>query len=378
MKKKLLLSSLWALILVYSVELALSKMMPQRIYSSFGAIRGCFMSDPILYTVHRQNTVCNNTSSEFSIPMHIDAQGFRKTGHETVQNGAPILVLGDSYTFGHGVFDHEAYPAVLEQKLRANGNPVHILNAGISGVGLDWYYLFLKERATRYSPKAVVVGIFLGNDLFDHTYFDSTSRNSNGLPEKLDTTAEYVSIDGSRNYTTTPTRYRIPILRDSHLFQLMTKTLGGAIQVENANKINGSLCFFQMNCREIDTHITHAKTMMRGMRELTDSMNVPIIFVFIPWEAQFPRRVIQLSQGKVFAVDRQHRFRVNTELMTFCQENQLHCVDLLPAFEQYSGTTPVYYPIDTHWTAKGHEIAAEYLTEKLETILFPPRDTETE
>jgi acyl-CoA thioesterase-1 len=44
-----------------------------------------------------------------------------------------IVVLGDSLTFGLGLSPHEAYPALLQERLRRNGLDFHVVNAGISG-----------------------------------------------------------------------------------------------------------------------------------------------------------------------------------------------------------------------------------------------------
>jgi len=44
-----------------------------------------------------------------------------------------IVAVGDSLTEGLGVEEDFAYPAVLEKKLRAQGYPYQVVNAGISG-----------------------------------------------------------------------------------------------------------------------------------------------------------------------------------------------------------------------------------------------------
>jgi acyl-CoA thioesterase-1 len=44
-----------------------------------------------------------------------------------------IVAMGDSLTAGFGVAEEEAYPAQLEQKLRAAGYPFRVINAGVSG-----------------------------------------------------------------------------------------------------------------------------------------------------------------------------------------------------------------------------------------------------
>jgi len=66
----------------------------------------------------------------------------------TLAQAAPIRVicLGDSLTEGYGIDKNKAYPALVEEKFKARGEPVEIINAGISGLtsasGVDrlkWY-----------------------------------------------------------------------------------------------------------------------------------------------------------------------------------------------------------------------------------------------
>jgi acyl-CoA thioesterase-1 len=44
-----------------------------------------------------------------------------------------IVTLGDSLTAGFGVLPDEAYPALLEQRLRREGYAYRVVNAGVSG-----------------------------------------------------------------------------------------------------------------------------------------------------------------------------------------------------------------------------------------------------
>lgn len=44
-----------------------------------------------------------------------------------------ILCLGDSLTEGYGIAAEEAWPAVLETRLREQGQAVRLVNAGVSG-----------------------------------------------------------------------------------------------------------------------------------------------------------------------------------------------------------------------------------------------------
>jgi acyl-CoA thioesterase I len=44
-----------------------------------------------------------------------------------------ILFFGDSLTAGHGVSAEEAFPALIAKKLNEKGNPVKVINGGLSG-----------------------------------------------------------------------------------------------------------------------------------------------------------------------------------------------------------------------------------------------------
>lgn len=59
--------------------------------------------------------------------------------------GGNILFLGDSLTIGLGVQQEQAYPALIQEKIRAEKLPFEVINAGISGdtsagglARLDW------------------------------------------------------------------------------------------------------------------------------------------------------------------------------------------------------------------------------------------------
>jgi acyl-CoA thioesterase-1 len=52
---------------------------------------------------------------------------------ETPSYDGVIIAVGDSLTAGLGVGEQEAYPALLERKLKKNGYNLQVINAGISG-----------------------------------------------------------------------------------------------------------------------------------------------------------------------------------------------------------------------------------------------------
>jgi len=89
----------------------------------------------------------------------IESNGLRTTGTPAAGAAAPILAVGDSFTFGDEVGDGETWPAHLQ---RLTGRPV--LNAGVSGYGFDQIVLRAEALAPFYRPEAIVVA-FIADDI---------------------------------------------------------------------------------------------------------------------------------------------------------------------------------------------------------------------
>lgn len=75
-----------------------------------------------------------------------------------------IIILGDSYSFGHGVNDRDEYSAVIANKLKYNYN---IINLSTGGWGLTQQIRRYYEFGQLYFPKIVLLQ-FCDNDLDDN------------------------------------------------------------------------------------------------------------------------------------------------------------------------------------------------------------------
>lgn len=80
--------------------------------------------------------------------------GLRTTGTLPDDLSQCVLVVGDSFTFGDQVEDACAWPAQLQAVL---GQPV--LNAGVSGYGLDQIVLYAEQLSAKIKPRLTVLAV---------------------------------------------------------------------------------------------------------------------------------------------------------------------------------------------------------------------------
>lgn len=83
---------------------------------------------------------------------------------ETREGLTRIVILGDSVTYGHGVEASQAFPQVLERKLRGEGRDVEVFNMGLPGWSTRQERIAYERIARKYRPDVVVLAVCL-NDL---------------------------------------------------------------------------------------------------------------------------------------------------------------------------------------------------------------------
>jgi hypothetical protein len=82
-----------------------------------------------------------------------------------------VLCLGDSFTFGEGVHEEDAWPRQLERLL---GPGVQVINAGVQGYDFDSEGLLLLVQGRPLRPDAVIVGFFMNDAM---TLEETTSHH---------------------------------------------------------------------------------------------------------------------------------------------------------------------------------------------------------
>ncbi len=109
-----------------------------------------------------------NDQTKREVLFQISTQGLR---NEYVPEKAPdefrILLLGDSYTMGHGLRDDETFAHLLQRKLD-KGFPLtklRVINGGVGGYAPWQERIFLNERGFVHEPDLVILQLFPPNDV---------------------------------------------------------------------------------------------------------------------------------------------------------------------------------------------------------------------
>ena len=114
----------------------------------------------------------------------------------TAQGERVIVAFGDSLTAGYGVAPEESYPALLGARLRAEGLPYRVVNAGVSGDttagGLrrvDW--------ALKLKPEIALVELG-ANDALRGQDLETTRANLDAIVARFEAGGARVLLLGMR------------------------------------------------------------------------------------------------------------------------------------------------------------------------------------
>jgi lysophospholipase L1-like esterase len=126
------------------------------------------MYDPTYGHALKKSFGTRRITPEYTMRLTTNSLGFRGPEPTSAPLGT-MLFLGDSFTLGVGVNDGEEFPALVRKALakRYGDNQVPVINAGLSHSGQGRWVKFLRDQASRYDPRIVVLQL-VENDFYDN------------------------------------------------------------------------------------------------------------------------------------------------------------------------------------------------------------------
>lgn len=340
-------------------EVALGLFFPQRTVNQYLQDRpAMFLANETLFMDLNPGFTGYLKEEEFKTDVSINSLGYRQHEFRLDKSAQTrVLVVGDSFTFGYGVEEADGYVRVLERELvAANASlNIEVINAGVPAWWTDAYYLYLKTRGLALDPDVVVLGLFMGNDVdardARHAIWPET--DAAGLP--LAITSDRVRIDnGHRVRVKRRARWVIPVLRNSHLFQLLY-TSGKNIGRQFSPKIQAKTLYQETYSAETEAIIVKVKKLIVAMATMTQAQNARFIVAMIPERTQVYNDRGKGRQSLDYA-------KPQRLLAKFFTQEHIEYVDLLPAaLAAAASDEPLYYTKDSHFTRAGYLVAGREL-----------------
>jgi len=271
---------------------------------------------------------------DFDTKVTINADGFRgptfgpRSPADTARTR--IVVLGDSYVFGHGVEDDEILTVRLQSLLPA----ADVVNLGVTGYSTDQELLLLQDRGFDYDPDVVVL-FACSNDLLDNG-----RETAWGLYQKprfiLDPTgALTLESPTVRDGVSWGMKLRREIRRHFVLYDLMAhriEGLGGSLEVTDGSTVGAS-------------DLTQA--LIRRCAEVCHDRDVRFLLVVLPgW-----------SDPMIFA-----------DLPPAGVGARLDLAEPFASRHEAQPDSTLAFEHDPHWNERGHRWVAELLAGELRRL----------
>jgi hypothetical protein len=276
-----------------------------------------------------------------------------------------ILVLGDSLTVGTNVQQEEAYPKIIERRLKTIfGDKIQVVNAAVGGWQPFQYAEYFKRYGYQFEPDLVLVGFAVGSDPFD----------SGTRPEHFLTAVLGHRV--SREAAAQPfIKLKIFLYDHSNLARLLwnhTPTAG--ITVLRAKCDDFLDEFLEVERDRMSNHLrdsatqrSKAENSINQIKRIKDEVGdaFPVIVALLPDENQINPvlRSRVIPPEKLADYDLEMPQSMLTEMF---HHVGLPTIDLLPAMR---ADHRCLYMNDTHWNVTGNELAASIISDQIAPVI---------
>ena len=353
--------------------------LPQRIRAERGTeLRDYSEHDPVLGWRKRAGVSMDFVRREYVVPFATNPLGLRDPprGYQAGAGVERVLALGDSYVEGYTVPLEQTLTQRLEQGLRALACRVEVINGGTTGYSTDQEYLFYVNEGMRYSPRVVLL-FFYHNDVF----FNDSESFYQGVAKPM-----FELHDGQLALKRQPVPSPNPRLaapeteeasehsRLASVQWLRDRLWFGAPRLYNrlgrlglweANRPVGARLEQRVYSKERIERLERAwettGALLTRFAEQTRTGGQRLLLVYVPARFEVDDSAWRVTIEKYALREAEwDRGLVRARLASLARRAGLPLLDLAPALRAAEGPLrTTYYPQDSHWNARGHQVAAE-------------------
>jgi lysophospholipase L1-like esterase len=332
-----------------------------------------------------------------------DANGFR---NDAVSQHVDIVALGDSQTWGVNVAREDAWP---QQLSTISGRSVY--NMALGGFGPVQYRILIPE-ALRLSPKIIVVGFYLGNDIYDAYKMAYQYEAHRGLRSSKvhDLSVDTVGLS-AHSFWNEEKQFHHNFGRSSFsglsfwlrehlaLGRLLNRTglwpgsqdIDYEIDKRWAMEYpdHGAVCeepgretvlttAYRLAGLDIDEPrnaegLRIAKQLLAQIQNEVDAKQVKLMVLLLPTKetvyatAQSGKMGGKIGNDPTYQKLVEMERRVRSEMLTMCQAERIQCIDTLPYLTDALDRGERLYPTTTesHPNARGYLVVASAVNENL-------------
>jgi peptidoglycan/LPS O-acetylase OafA/YrhL/lysophospholipase L1-like esterase len=278
-------------------------------------------------------------------------------------NSYRILVTGDAFTSAEGVDTENAWPRLIEQRMNATdtSRKIEVLNFAITGYGPQQEQAVIDSFVPTYHPDLVLIQMFV-NDFEDALISNDRFMSLIGFGRlSSESVAAYLSFAHLKKY-------------------IKDKMVKPAIAILRSNPSPpygyylGHFSAFDLRRRETAWKGKNAvRRSLEAIRATARDNNADLLLLMVPAPIQvcqpkdlsyYPRNV-DLSDTSTFDLDLPQR-----TAHELAESLGIEIIDLRKLFAGAANVRS-YQPDNEHWTAEGHQLVADYLTQFLNERMAP-------
>jgi stress-induced morphogen len=304
-------------------------------------------------------------TSEYTSWIEVNSKGLR--GAEIDYPKPPgefrILVTGDSFTFAEQVNQHETFTQLLEERLNSEqaGLQYRVLNAGSNGWATANEAVYLTKEGVRFKPDVVIVALYLGNDVSDNYRRVATVSVAKEADLRL---RGADSFEGPRR-----------VLRRSELYTVFESGVLAKLPIWGDD--GGSYSSDRRAPRtleEAQEAWAITEELLDRMRDVTESQGARFMVLVVPSATAVAQRGGTAVRETDDEDEEESRDDIKPgfedphgTLAELTERAGLISLDLLNELRRADNRIKerLYYRQNAHWTAAGHQVAAEQLYEFL-------------
>lgn len=310
-------------------------------------------------------------TGERTVHIFTDSLGLRVGAGGRTDSRMRVLLLGDSFMAALQVEHEQSTAALLEQALSSHlQTTLTVWNAGVAGWGPSQYLLRARQLLSMQSFDAVVVALYLGNDV--------VRSRQDYLPPLMPARIAQLRLPREFRLAEFIDAWLRPVNdfleRRSHLF-ILAKSRTSTLLM----RLGLTAEYFPDEFRKREASSPRWKItadICEDIGAAAKASGLPLLIALIPAPFQVEREAFQeYVIGFGINPDSVDLDQPNRLLGTELRARGLWVVDPLVAFRRAAENgVPLFGPVDRHFTPQGHELLTTVLTTLLADSLARRQD----